>query len=199
MPLAFASARPLAAQKTQSRAASSYATAVGTPLRTIIIFGDQYDGGDELYDVKITVVNVVRGEKASQMIRAAGNSNPTPGPAQEYLLARVIFKFAARAEPHHYNYTLDPSQFSAMSAGTRLYPAPALPLSMKPELRGVLQSGGSVEGWVAFIVPRSDHTPLMMFREDVGSVIHQGDASFFKLYPEDSGDPRAPKRPPTKP
>ena len=168
----------------KNRPASSYAQAVGLPLSVIVVFGDQYNGGDELYDVKITVAEIVRGEKAWQMVKAAGAGNLPPASGLEYLLARVRFEFSARAQPHHYDYTLDPAQFSAMSAAMAPYALANLAAPVKPELRGVLHSGDSVEGWVAFLIPRGDHTPLMVFREDVGSVIHQGDASIFKLYDE---------------
>lgn len=191
--IAFGLALP--AQTARPRPASSYATDLGTPLRTIIVFGDQYNGGDELYDVKITVAEVLRGEAAWRMVQAAGDSNATPNAKHEYLLARVRFEFAARAQPHHYNYTLDPSQFSAMSAATVPYTAAALAAPVQPELRGTLRPGDSAEGWVAFVVARSDHTPLMIFREDVGSVIHQGDASFFKLYRDASSASRPSKKP----
>jgi len=71
-----------------------------------------------------------------------------------------------------------------MSAATAPYRSADLAAPVKAELRGVLHSRDLVEGWVAFQIPRGDHTPLMVFREDVGSVIHQGDASIFKLYDE---------------
>jgi hypothetical protein len=195
----FACAPSLAAQGAPSRPASSYATALGTPLRTIVVFGDQYNGGDELYDVTITVAELQRGEKAWQIVHAAGDSNVAPGAGHEYLLARVRFEFSARAQPHHYNYSLDPAQFSAMSASTKPYAVATLSAPVKPELRGTPQSGDAVEGWVAFIVPRSDHTPLMMFRADVGSVIHEGDASFLKLYADNLGVRPAPKKPSNQP
>jgi hypothetical protein len=177
-------ASPLTAQTRASRSASSYAQSIGTPLSTIIVFGDQYNGGDELYDVKITVTEVVRGEKAWQMVKAAGPANMPPSTGVEYLLARVEFEFAARVRLEHDSYRLDPAQFSAMSAATAPYATANLATPVKPELRATVHSGDSAQGWVAFLVPRGDHTPLMMFREDVGSVIHQGDASFFKLYNE---------------
>jgi len=176
----------LLAQNRQPRPANSYAQPLGIPLSTIILFGDQYNGGDELYDVKITVAELARGEKAWQMVKAAGAENPAPVAGLEYLLARVKFEFAARNRPAHYDYTLDPSQFSAMSAATVPYAAANLAAPVKPELRATLHSGDSAEGWVAFVVPRGDHTALMIFREDVGSVIHQGDASIFRLYHDNS-------------
>ena len=182
--LTLAMAVDSAAHAQKGRPATSYAQAVGVPLSVIVVFGDQYNGGDELYDVKITVTEVVRGEKAWHMVKAAGAGNMGPAWGLEYLVTRVRFEFSARAQPHHYDYTLDPAQFSAMSAATAPYASADLAAPVKPELRGLIHSGDSAQGWVAFLIPRGDHTPLMVFREDVGSVIHQGDASIFKLYDE---------------
>jgi hypothetical protein len=182
--LTLAMAVDSAAPAQKARPATSYAQALGVPLNVIVVFGDQYNGGDELYDVKITVAEVVRGEKAWQMVKAAGAGNRPPASGLEYLIARVRFELSARAQPHHYDYTLDPAQFSAMSTTTAPYRSADLAAVVKPDLRGLIHSGDSAEGWVAFLIPRGDHTPLMVFREDVGSVIHQGDASIFKLYDE---------------
>ncbi len=182
-------------QTRESRPAKSYAQPVGVPLSTIIIFGDQYNGGDELYDVKITVAEIVRGEKALQMVKAADDSNAAPGAGMEYLLARVRFEFSARTRPEHYSYALEPVQFSAMSAATAPYASASLAAPLKPELRGTLHSGDSAEGWVAFLVPRGDHTPLMLFHENVGNLSHEGNGSIFKLYYENR--PAAPKSKPS--
>jgi hypothetical protein len=164
---------------------------VGVSLKTIIIFGDQYEGGDELYDARITVAEVVRGDKAWQLVRDAGASNKPPGPGLEYLLAQVRFEFSARTSPEHYSYTLDAAQFTALSSGDKPYDSAALASPLKPALHATLRSGDSVEGWVAFLVPRDDHTPLMLFREDVGSVIHEGSGSLFKLYENPSASAKS--------
>ncbi len=160
---------------------------LGRTLSTIIIFGDQYDGGDELYDAKITVVQVVRGEKASEMLKAISTSNPPPKAGFEYLLARIRFEFSARTSPSHYNYAIDETQFTAMSADGAAYAADSIAEEPMPDLQGTLKPGDSIEGWITFIVPRADSRPLMLFRANVGSVIHEGSGSLFKLY----GDARA--------
>jgi hypothetical protein len=188
----FAASR---AQTRAPRSAKSYAQPVGVPLSTIIIFGDQYNGGDELYDVKITVAEVVRGEKALQIVKAAGDANVAPGAGMEYLLARVRFEFSARVRPEHYSYMLEPAQFSAISAATEPYTSASFAAPLKPELRSTLHSGDSAEGWVAFLVPRGDHTPLMLFHEDVGNLSHEGNGSIFKLYYENP--PATPKSKPS--
>lgn len=155
---------------------------LGRTLSTIIIFGDQYDGGDELYDAKITVVQVVRGEKAWEMLKAISTLNPPPKAGFEYLLARVRFEFSARTSPSHYNYTIDETQFTAMSADGAAYADASIAEEPMPDLQGTLKPGDSLEGWITFVVPRADHQPLMLFRADVGSVIHEGSGSLFKLY-----------------
>jgi hypothetical protein len=160
----------------------AHAQPVGLPFTAIIGFGNQYDGGDELYDARITVLEIVRGSKAWDILKRASASNAPPKPGFEFLLARVRFEFSARTSPHHYNYTLRQNQFTAMSAAGNEYKAPALTMQPAPALSGTLRSGESVEGWLAFQVPQTDRKPIMVFREDVGSVFHEGGGSFFQLY-----------------
>jgi hypothetical protein len=170
----------------QTRAVTGVAQPVGVALQTIIIFGDQYNGGDELYDVRITVAEIVRGEKAWQLVKEASASNKPPGTGFDYVLARVRFEFSARTKPEHYSYTLDQAQFVAMSDNSKVYDPAVLAEELKPGLHATLRSGDSAEGWVAFLVPRGDHTPLMLFHEDVGNLSHEGNGSLFKLYYENS-------------
>ena len=167
----------------QTHATPIEAHPVGATVNTIIEFGDQYLGGDELYDAKITVLEVVRGEKAWEAVRQASASNRLPKAGFEYLLTRVRFEFSARTSPSHYNYDLHAAQFSAASADGREFGAPALVAAPKPELDGTLKPGDGVEGWIAFLVPRNAARPLMVFREDVGTVSHRGGGTWFQLYP----------------
>jgi hypothetical protein len=61
-----------------------------------------------------------------------------------------------------------------------------------PDLQGTLKPGNSLEGWITFVVLRADRQPLMLFRADVGSVIHEGSGSLFKLYGEGAPGRRKP-------
>ncbi|MBZ5695565.1 MAG: DUF4352 domain-containing protein [Acidobacteriia bacterium] len=161
---------------------SAHAQPLGVPLTYVIGFGDQYLGGDELYDTKITVLQVVRGEKAWEMVKAASASNKPPGAGFEYLLTRIRFEFSARTSPSHYRYTIEEGQFTATSSDGKEYAAASLAESPKPRLNGTLAPGSALEGWVAFRVPRGADKPLMIFQEDVGSVIHRGGGAWFRLY-----------------
>jgi hypothetical protein len=170
---------------------ASGAQPLGQPLTTILIFGDQYNGGDELYDAKITVLDVVRGDKAWEVIKKASSSNQAPAAGTEYLLARIHFEFSARNRPFHYNYTINADQFTAASSDGEPYAPAALAAQPQPGLTGTIDSGDSAEGWIAFIVPRTNARPLMVFKEDVGSVIHQGSGVWFRLYKDFSRSSQA--------
>jgi len=170
------------AMAAQTRPTAIDAHPLGAPVAMILEFGDQYLGGDELYDTKVTVLEIARGEKAWNIVRQASASNPAPKAGFEYLLARVRFEFSARTSPSHYNYNLNETQFAATSASGEEFDAPSLVEPPTPRLNGTVKPGESVEGWVAFLVPRNVSKPLMVFREDVGTVSHRGTGTWFQLY-----------------
>jgi hypothetical protein len=155
---------------------------LGVPLATTIDFGNEYSTVVELYDAKITVLEVVRGEKAGELVRAAGASNRPPNKDFEYLLARLRFAFTARTAPGDQTYTLRPAQFSAISPEGKEYAPPVLAQQPVPALSGVLKPGDSREGWVTLTVPRNNAKPLMLFTEEVGTVLRQGSGALFRLY-----------------
>lgn len=155
---------------------------VGQSLHTILELGEQYESGDELYDAKITVVKVLRGAAAAALVRSASASNPPAQKGYEYLAARVRFEFSARVVPEHFDYALDPSQFSSISPDGSANPAAKLVAQPMPGLRATLRSGDSAEGWVVLLVARGDRTPLMLFIPNTGTTSHTGGSSVFRLY-----------------
>jgi hypothetical protein len=178
--LTFLFAFSVSAPAAQSGAATE-AHPVGAPVTAIIEFGDQYLGS-ELYDAKVTVLQVVRGGKAWEIVQQASASNLPPKPGFEYLLARVRVEFSARTSPAHDSYNLNEAQFAAMAPDSQEFDAPTLAVSPKPSLRGTLKPGDSLEGWLVFLVPQQVSQPVMVFREDVGVVSHTGGGTFFQLY-----------------
>lgn len=155
---------------------------LGKPLSTIVEFGEQYVTGDAPYELRITVVKVLRGAPAEELVKSASASNPHARTGFEYMAARVRLEFSARVSPANYSYTLDPSQFSAISPDGAAYPAPGLAAQPKPGLHTILRSGDSAEGWLVLLVPRSDRTPLMLFVPQLGTTSHSGNSSVFRLY-----------------
>lgn len=134
---------------------------VGAMGSAIVELGDMYRS-PETYDVKITVLEVVRGEESADLIKEASSSNALPQNGCEYILARIRFEFFARGAPGDKAWSLNGKQFHAFSNEGTPYEIPSIALP-EPELTGVLRSGDSLEGWVAFEVAAQDMRPLMIF------------------------------------
>ena len=168
---------PLPAQTPGSSPAVPAST--GVTLTGIVECGQGYTS-HELYDMKITVVEVVRGEEAWKRIREANPSNKAAEPGFEYVLARVKFEYYARGTPGLCIHNLSPQQFSACSSDGQDYPIADV-VSPKPEMRKTMKSGETVEGWIAFSVSKQDNAPLMTYSADQGGAIVHGGAKWFVL------------------
>jgi len=155
---------------------------LGKPLDLILGFGEQFEYGDQLYDAKVAVVKVLRGGPAEALVKSASASNPPAKAGLEYLAAKIHFEFTARVVLARYDYTLDSSQFTSISADGAAYPTPDLVAQPNPALHAAVRSGHSFEGWVVLLVPRSDRTPLMLFVPDADTTSHQGGSPVFRLY-----------------
>jgi hypothetical protein len=151
----------------------------GVTLTGIVECGQGYTS-HELYDMKITVTEVVRGEEAWKRIREASSSNKAAEAGFEYVLARVKFEYYARGTPGLCIHQLSPQQFSAVSLEGQDYPIAQVVLP-KPDLRKAMKSGETVEGWIAFSVSQQDKGPLMTYSADQGGAIAHGGAKWFLL------------------
>ncbi len=172
-----ASQSPLPAQTPGSSPQAPAPT--GTTLTGIVECGRGYTS-HELYDMKITLVEVVRGEEAWKRIREANPLNKAAQPGFEYVLARVKFEYYARGTPGLCIHQLSPEQFSACSSDGQDY-ALAEVVPPKPEMRKAMKSGETVEGWIAFSVSQQDKGPLMTYSADQGGAIVHGGAKWFVL------------------
>jgi hypothetical protein len=152
---------------------------LGTPVAGIVECGEGYTS-HELYDMKITLMEVIRGEEAWKRIQDASSSNKPPASDTDYILARVRFEYYARGTPGLCIYTLVPYDFTAYSADGQGYPA-ATVTPPKPEMRKKLKSGEAFEGWVVFSVPKADKAPLMFYSPDTGGAVQHGGSKWFLL------------------
>jgi hypothetical protein len=152
---------------------------VGATVTGIIECGQGYTS-HELYDMKITVVEVVRAEEAWKRILEASGSNKPPAPGFDYILARVKFEYYARGTPGLCVHPLVPDQFTAYSAAGDGYMSAAV-VSPKPEMRKDLKSGETLEGWIVFSVNQQDMAPLMHYSADSGGAVMHGGGKWFLL------------------
>jgi len=152
----------------------------GVKLSGIVECGQGYTS-HELYNIKVTLLEVVRGADAWARLREAENANKPAESGFEYVLARVKFEYYARTSPGRCIHKLLPEQFASSSPDGVSYPA-ANVVSLKPELRGDLSSGNSLEGWVAVVVSKLDSRPLLSYSADAGGAVLHGGGKWFKLY-----------------
>ena len=169
---------PVVSAQTQGSSPSS-PVPIGLTLDTIIECGEGYRS-HELYDARITLDKILRGEKAWERIKAADGSNPPAVDGFEYVLVRVRFEYNARGLPGTCIHPLSPEYFTAYSANGEAYAkAPVIP--PQPELRKQLKAGDTFEGWLAFLVKRQDEAPLVYYSIDEGGGTQHGGGKWFVL------------------
>jgi hypothetical protein len=148
-------------QKPGSGFSSGDAASIGTTVPTIVELSDMYVS-PETYDLKVTVAEIIRGEKAGEFLKKAGASNEQTPTDSEYVLARVRCEYRARGAPGDKPWELSGTQFSAFSEDGKPHGSPSI-VSSQSGLKPTLRSGDTLECWLAFVVAKSDRKPLMTF------------------------------------
>ena len=148
-------------QKHGSGFSSSDAASIGTTVPTIVELSDMYVS-PETYDLKVTVAEIIRGEKSSEYLKKLGASNEQVPADSEYLLARVRFEYRARGTPGDKPFELSGVQFSAFSEDKKPYGSPSI-WALQPGLKPLLRPGDTLESWLVFVVGRTDRKPVMSF------------------------------------
>jgi hypothetical protein len=177
--LIFIIALPAPAPAQTPGSAPSLAAPAGVTLTDIVECGEGYTS-HELYDMKIALLEVIRGEEAWKRIREASAANKPAESGSEFVLARIRFEYQARELPGLCVHLLLPEQFMAYSAGGEDY-RPASVVTPKPEMRKELKSGESFEGWLAFMVAQQDKAPLMSYSAGTGGAVQHGGNKWFIL------------------
>jgi hypothetical protein len=139
-----------------------------------ITIGEGYVTSTEIVESAITVLEIVRGEKAWDMVKAASPSNRSPDSGMEYIAARIKFVFGIKRAAGDLSYAIRDEQFALVSENGRQYQRPSIVIP-KPELSGRLYPGDSLEGWIVLLVSMGDKKPLMSFGNNYNRV-------WFKLY-----------------
>ena len=177
--LIFIIALPVLAPAQTPGSAPSSAAPAGVTLTDIVECGEGYTSHD-LYDMKIALLEVIRGEEAWKRIREASVANKPAESGSEFVLARIRFEYRARELPGLCVHLLLPDQFMAYSADGEDY-RPASVVPPRPEMRKELKSGESFEGWLAFMVAQQDKAPLMSYSAGTGGAVQHGGNKWFIL------------------
>jgi hypothetical protein len=120
-------------------------------------------GSQELHSVRITILQVLRGNSAWQRILQANESSQPPETGFEYLLARVKFEYDTDGAGGTLEYSVKPDDFRMYSENDREYDRPPVE-PPKPGLIGLTFFPRDLhEGWLCFKVAETDRKPLLFF------------------------------------
>ena len=139
----------------------SDAASIGTTVPTMVELSDMYVS-PETYDLKVTVAEIIRGEKSREFLKKLDTSNGQAQPDSDYILARVRFEYNARGTPGDKPWELSGVQLTAFSEDGKPYASPSI-VASRSGLKPSLRSGDTLECWLAFVVSKGDRKPVMTF------------------------------------
>jgi hypothetical protein len=146
---------------------------IGVGRTTQIQIGEGYVTGTDSVEARITVLEVVRGDKSWDLVKAASSSNRPPETGMEYVAVRLRFEYGIKGGPDQ-TFGIRDEQFASLSQSGRQYGRPSV-VHPKPQLAGRLYPGDSLEGWITLLVAVDDRQPLMTFGNNYNRV-------WFRLY-----------------
>ena len=111
---------------------------------------DTLDGNQNF---ELTLTEVVAGQQAWDMIKAANSFNDAPDPGMKYVLAKFKVKvLSLEKEPMEINN----AYFKAVSKNGVMYDDFFSIVAPKPDIRTKLYRGSEFEGWTYFMVNEND-------------------------------------------
>lgn len=124
--------------------------------------GRYFDGSPIAHD--ISVVQVVRGEAAWELVQQAYQFNSPAQPGTEYLLIQVRMDYSSGPEGQtDWVHQLD---FGMLSTQGHAYGVPWWLTPPEPFLTAQLYPGSSITGWTAWQVAIDDTNPMLIFGLD---------------------------------
>jgi cobalamin biosynthesis protein CobT len=125
---------------------------------TVEVKGNDFFYGDFHYE--LTLVESVAGEVAWDMVKEGNQFNEEAGEGKEYILAKFDLQLHfVEEEP----FDVYGQRFDVISESGSSYEDFVSVSGLEPEFNSDLYEGGSVEGWVAFVVNEDDEKPLAVF------------------------------------
>ncbi|MEA4920217.1 MAG: stalk domain-containing protein [Clostridiaceae bacterium] len=115
------------------------------------------------YTVTMSLTEITRGGAAWAEIKAANMFNSAPGDGKEYILAKVKATVDSITTDRPVNFS--EYDFDAYSAGNVKYPFEST-VEPTPEFSSSVFAGGTLEGYVTFLVDKTDTAPKVCYGAD---------------------------------
>jgi hypothetical protein len=147
---------------------SQNAVPLGTTVRTVIERGDPYLT-PQLYNLDITILETLRGIKASEKIRNEGIIEKGTEDRFDFLLVHIKLNYSRKVRGLGDEvFKLREGQFAAVAADNKTeYKLPVVSKQPQPSLIGeIFSTGDSRDGWVLLQVPVEDDNPRLIFKRN---------------------------------
>lgn len=113
------------------------------------------------YNATVTVTEIIRGEKAWEMIKEKNRFNSEAREGREYILAKVKVKINSADEGK--SVSMSQVAFTAFSADNSEYSDSVSVVTPEPTIRGDMYAGAEKDGYLAFEVKKDDSAPKFVF------------------------------------
>lgn len=135
------------------------------------------------YQAQVRLLCASRGEEAYNTLYQVNTHNGRPAAGMEYLIALLEIS-VLQIQPETSTASVSPFDVECLQPGGEPYARKSMVLP-QPALRGELQSGTSLTGWVAFEIRQQDSCPQLVFGRDFAG---KGGAR-FSLLPKEEVSP----------
>ena len=146
------------------------AAPVGTTVKTKIERGDRYSA-PEVYNLEITICEVLRGKGARERLKTEGISKPVIKAGLEPLLMRIRFGYFSKGRGFGHKkepYKITEGCFVAVSPdGKTEYEILIMMRQPQPPLLNTPFFPGDIkEGWIALQTPEGEKGVFLIFKRD---------------------------------
>jgi len=146
------------------------------PIGSRLVYNGNNYWTDEYYKFRITLIQIIRGVGAWDLIYKANKFNDKPNTGYEYILAEIKFEFSESSEEDS-QYKLRGFDFTVVSSDGVDYDDLFI-VEPDPDLNADMYAGSATQGWAAFEVKIGDAHPLLTFGRD-----YEGSGGiWFELY-----------------
>ncbi len=144
---------------------------------SVRVLSRYFDGSPLAHD--ITILQVIRGARAWEIIRQAYRFNLPPFPGTEYMLAWVRIDYTEGPEGH--TDWVNQLDFGMLSSDGHDYIIPFNVRPPQPFLSARLYPGARIEAWTIWQVDVEDPAPMLVFGLDS---FYRAGKGYFSTVPE---------------
>lgn len=132
------------------------------PMKLGEVFQGVYTERDYKYDISISLLEVISGDAAWELIHEANQFNDPPGEGMQYIMAKFSVTYLEDITGEDQPLEFNQYAFNYSTSEYQVKDIPSI-VCPDPEFDVVLYEGASGEGWVVFLAEADDPAPKAIF------------------------------------